>query len=256
MSDPDVTDLADDPDLLPLEVEEFLTWLAAERGRSATTLAAYRRDLRGAGALAADAGPAPRRRREPDLEAYVGRPAAGAGWRRPRWRGRWSPCGRCTASWPRRAGSPSDPGADVEAPRVPAGLPKALTEDESALLDAVVGDDPVARRDRAILEVLYGTGLRISELSGLSLGDLDLESALLRAFGKGSKERVVPVGRHAIAALVDWLAAGGRPRSTPSGGPGGATPRPSSSTSGAGASPARAPGVVRRRGDRSGSATA
>jgi integrase/recombinase XerD len=84
-----------------------------------------------------------------------------------------------------------------------------------ALLQAVVGDEPVARRDRAILEVLYGTGLRISELVGLSLGDLDLESALLRAFGKGSKERVVPVGRHAVDALGDWLRPGGRPSLVP-----------------------------------------
>jgi integrase/recombinase XerD len=112
--------------------------------------------------------------------------------------------------------APADPGADVASPRVPAGLPKALTEDEvAALLGAVVGDDPGARRDRAILEVLYGTGVRISELVGLRLGDLDLESALLRAFGKGSKERVVPVGRHAVAALGDWLGPGGRPALVP-----------------------------------------
>jgi integrase/recombinase XerD len=111
---------------------------------------------------------------------------------------------------------PSDAGADVEAPRVPAGLPKALSEPEvEGLLAAVVGDDAAARRDRAILEVLYGTGLRISELVGLRLGDVDLESALLRAFGKGSKERVVPVGRHAVAALVDWLGPSGRPALAP-----------------------------------------
>jgi integrase/recombinase XerD len=108
--------------------------------------------------------------------------------------------------------APGDPGAEVEAPRVPAGLPKALTEAEvQALLDAVVGDDAVARRDRAMLEVLYGTGVRISELVGLRLGDVDLESALLRAFGKGSKERIVPLGRHAVSALYDWLRPGGRP---------------------------------------------
>jgi site-specific recombinase XerD len=63
--------------------------------------------------------------------------------------------------------------------------------------------------------VLYGTGLRISELVGLRLADVDLESALLRAFGKGSKERVVPVGRHALAALGDWLGPGGRPGLAP-----------------------------------------
>jgi integrase/recombinase XerD len=106
---------------------------------------------------------------------------------------------------------PTDPGADVAVPSVPAGLPKALDESEvEALLDAVVGDDPPARRDRAVLEVLYGTGVRISELVGLSLGDVDLESGLLRAFGKGSKERLVPIGRHASTALRAWLAPAGR----------------------------------------------
>jgi integrase/recombinase XerD len=104
-----------------------------------------------------------------------------------------------------------DPAADVAVPAVPAGIPKALAEDEiTSLLDAVVGDDPRARRDRAILETLYGTGIRISELVGLSLGDVDLESRLLRAFGKGSKERLVPLGRHAVAALGEWLAPSGR----------------------------------------------
>jgi integrase/recombinase XerD len=104
---------------------------------------------------------------------------------------------------------PSDPGADVAVPAVPSGIPKALAEDEVvALLDAVVGDEPVARRDRAILETLYGTGVRISELVGLSLGDLDLEDRLLKAFGKGSKERLVPIGRPAAAALGLWLSPG------------------------------------------------
>jgi integrase/recombinase XerD len=109
-----------------------------------------------------------------------------------------------------------DPSADVEMPRVPRGLPKALTEDEvAALLGAVTGRDPVARRDRAILEVLYGTGLRISELVGLSLADVDLDAGLLRAFGKGARERIVPLGRYAVAALVDWWGPEGRELLTP-----------------------------------------
>jgi integrase/recombinase XerD len=71
-----------------------------------------------------------------------------------------------------------------------------------------VGDDPVHRRDRAILEVLYGTGMRISELCGLSFGDVDLEAGVARVLGKGAKERVVPVGRVARAALQAWLTGG------------------------------------------------
>jgi integrase/recombinase XerD len=82
------------------------------------------------------------------------------------------------------------------------------------LLAAVVGDDPVALRDRAVLEVLYGTGARISELVGLDLGDVDLGAQLLRVLGKGSKERVIPVGRYANAALGEWLRQG-RPALTP-----------------------------------------
>src|SRR5436190_6997755 len=99
-----------------------------------------------------------------------------------------------------------DVAAAVEAPRVPAGLPKPLAEDEvSALIEGVVGDDPVSLRDRAVLEVLYGTGIRISELVGLSLSDVDLDGELLRAFGKGAKERSVPLGSHARRALADWF---------------------------------------------------
>jgi integrase/recombinase XerD len=99
---------------------------------------------------------------------------------------------------------------------VPQGLPKALSEEEvERLLGAVVGENAVARRDRAILEVLYGTGLRISELVGLSLTDVSLDEGLLRAYGKGSKERVVPVGRFASQALGSWLSQSGRGALTP-----------------------------------------
>jgi integrase/recombinase XerD len=103
----------------------------------------------------------------------------------------------------------ADPSGDVGAPRVPQGIPKALTEAEvDALLNAVPGDGPRPRRDRAILEVLYGGGLRISELVGLDLGDVDLYDGLVRVLGKGSKERVVPLGRSAREAVGDYLTTG------------------------------------------------
>src|SRR5262249_47023220 len=112
--------------------------------------------------------------------------------------------------------APVDPAATLEQPRVPKGLPKPLSEAQvTALLGAVVGDDALARRDRAILEVLYGTGVRISELVGLSLPDLDLGDELLRVLGKGGKERDVPVGGLARAALAAYLGAGGRPQLAP-----------------------------------------
>ncbi|HET6771858.1 MAG TPA: site-specific tyrosine recombinase [Acidimicrobiales bacterium] len=208
-------DPALDPDELPLDMEEWLSWLATEKGRARSTLAAYRRDarrwwrwLQAHGVDLAEVG-------EGDIGAYVGELRSGD--LAPATVARAVVSVRSLHRFLADEGrAPADPGAHVETPRVPAGLPKALSEDEvAALLGAVVGDEPVARRDRAILEVLYGTGLRISELVGLRLGDLDLESALLRALGKGSKERVVPVGRHAVAALADWLGPSGRPRLEP-----------------------------------------
>ena len=193
---------------LPLEVEEHLTWLAAERGRSKNTLVAYRRDLIQYaswldGRSLDSVAPA-------DLEAYVGH------LRRE---------GKAPASVARalvavrglhrfladEGGEQRDPGAVVDVPRVPRGLPKALSEDDvSMLLSSVVGDDGRARRDRAILEVLYGTGLRISELVGLSLNDVDVDAGSLRAFGKGSKERVVPLLGMARDAMAAWLEPSGR----------------------------------------------
>lgn len=196
--------------LLPLDVEEFLIWLAAEKGRSPNTLAAYRRDLRTycrwlaeSGRTLDDVGPA-------DLDAYVGvlrqRGLSPASVKRATVAVRSLHRFRADEGM---AGS--DPSAGLETPRVPAGLPKALDEAEVAsLLDAVTGDDPIARRDRALLEVLYGTGARISEVCALGLGDVDLDGALLRLFGKGSKERVVPLGRHARTALAAWLSDEGR----------------------------------------------
>lgn len=83
------------------------------------------------------------------------------------------------------------------------------------LLSAVAGDDPRALRDRAILETLYATGMRISELAGLRLADLDFDRGLAIAYGKGSKERLVPVGRHALRALELWLAPSGRAAMAP-----------------------------------------
>lgn len=196
---------------LPPEVDDLLTWLRVERGRSRNTLAAYERDLAAYVAWLADRGTALADVREPDVADYVAHLRAS---------------GRATSSQKRalvavrglhrflaeEQEGRADPAAEVEMPKVPRGLPKALSEEEVAsLLGAIAGDDAIARRDRAILEVLYGTGLRISELVGLSLADLDLDAGLLRAFGKGSKERIVPLGRYCVVALVDWLADGGRP---------------------------------------------
>ena len=194
--------------VLPLDAEEFLSWLAVERGRSSNTLAAYRRDLGHYTVWLA----AEHRRldevSESDVERYVA--ALRASGRAPASVAREMVTVRTFHRFRVDDGRATvDPAAEVAAPRTPAGLPKALSEAEvGSLLDAVVGDDPVHRRDRAILEVLYGTGMRISELCGLSFGDVDLEAGVARVLGKGAKERIVPVGRVARAALAAWLDGG------------------------------------------------
>ncbi len=200
--------------VLPLAMEEYLTWLVTEKGRSVNTLSAYRRDLRGywnwlqgRGVELAAATPA-------DLEAYVG--ALRDDGRAPATVARAVVAVRSLHSFCAAEGLlPADPAADVEPPSVPRGLPKGLSEAEVEALLSIAGTDPVSRRDRAILEVLYGTGMRIAELVGLSLGDVDLGDGLVRVLGKGSKERVIPLGRLAREALVDWLGPAGRPAMAP-----------------------------------------
>lgn len=195
---------------LPLEAEEYLSWLVAERGRSRNTIGAYRRDLLAYARWVAAQGLGLADVSSSTLESYVG--ALRAEGKAPSSVARALVAVRSLHRFLAEEGeAPADPGAAVEAPRVPRGLPKALSEAEVAsLIDAVVGDDPIARRDRAILEVLYGAGVRISELVGLSLGDLDVEGGSLRAFGKGSKERVVPFVGMAREAMRAWLSPSGR----------------------------------------------
>ncbi len=205
MSQADVTPAPTAP-----EVDELLTWLQAERGRSTNTITAYRRDLARYTAWLATRHRTLLDVREDDISAYIGhlRAAGLADASVARATVAVRALHRFLAEEGRVA---ADPGAHVERPRVPRGLPKALSEEEVArLLAAPTGDEPIARRDRAMLEVLYGTGVRVSELVGLSTGDIDLDAGLLRAFGKGSKERIVPVGAHATRALVAWLDPAGR----------------------------------------------
>jgi integrase/recombinase XerC len=93
----------------------------------------------------------------------------------------------------------------VQAPKTARPLPKVLDVDETARLVAIQGDDIAAVRDRTLLEVLYSCGLRVSELVGLNLIDIDLAAAQLKVLGKGRKQRVVPIGRYAREALRQWL---------------------------------------------------
>jgi integrase/recombinase XerD len=189
--------------------------LAVERGVAANTLAAYQRDLAAYSAFLRRRGSVDvARLTEADVDAYVEHLKSA---RNDGGKPRWSAASVARAVVAVRSFHrfclteghvAADPAEDLVAPRVPQGIPKALTEPEvEALLGAVTGDDPAALRDRAILETLYATGLRISELVGLDLGAVDLEEGFLRAFGKGAKERIVPVGHTATAAIEAWLPA-------------------------------------------------
>jgi integrase/recombinase XerD len=196
------------PDAVPLEVEEFLGWLAAERGRSVNTLSAYRRDLIGYCSWLSARSLDVRGVSASDIDRFVDsrRSDAVAASSLARQMAAVRTFHRFMVSEGHRV---DDPTADFEGVKVPAGIPKPLTEEEvESLLASVVGDDPVALRDRAVLELLYATGARISELCGLSLGDIDLEAGMVRLYGKGSKERLVPVGRMARGAIHRWLVDG------------------------------------------------
>ena len=196
---------------------EYETWLKVERGLAPNSLAAYRRDLRRYVAYL-------RRRGVTGDVAHVDESVV-AGYVEELQQARTddglrrykeSSIARAVAavrSFHRFCVEEgllrSDPSEELGAPRVPQGIPKALTEAEvEALLDAVPGDGPRPRRDRAILELLYAGGLRISELVGLDLGDVDLYDGLVRVLGKGNKERVAPLGRTAREAVGDYLTTG------------------------------------------------
>ena len=195
-------------EVLPIEVEEFLSWMASERGRSRNTLVAYRRDLTGycVWLVAQHSSLSAVDRVLLDQFVQARRASGSAPSSVARQLAAIRMLHRFLAE---EAVRPDNPSADVEGVRVPAGIPHPLSEAEiGALLAAVVATDPASLRDRALLEFLYATGARISEACGLSLGDLDRDNRLVRLFGKGAKERIVPFGRAAAATLDEWLASG------------------------------------------------
>ncbi len=192
---------------------DFLAYLELERGLSRNTLEAYRADLlqlggflRRRGVRALDAG-------HRDLAAFLSELASGSGERpavAPATLQRKAACLRSFYRHLRREGLlEHDPTAELRGPPRLQRLPSVLTREEVALLlRQPAGSEPLPLRDRALLEVMYACGLRASEAIALELGDVDLDEGLLRARGKGSKERIVPVGRHAVAALRVWCERG------------------------------------------------
>lgn len=103
-----------------------------------------------------------------------------------------------------------NPGTGVRAPKGERRLPRTLDADQVGRLLEIKADDPIALRDRAVLELLYSSGLRLAELCALDLDSVDLADATVRVTGKGSKTRVIPVGRYARAAVALWLAVRGQ----------------------------------------------
>jgi integrase/recombinase XerD len=213
--------VADAPPDDPLDrlLVEHDTWLTVERGLAANSLAAYRRDLRRYARFLRDRGEHdPTAVGEATVLAYVehlksARDDDGNRQFAPSSVARALVAVRSFHRFCLEEGLlAGDPSGEVGAPTVPLGIPKALTEGEvDALFGAVVGDTARSLRDRAIVETLYATGVRISELVGLDRRDLDLDDGLVRVLGKGSKERIVPVGRSARDALTAYLT-DGRPQ--------------------------------------------
>ena len=195
--------------------ERFLTWMRVEQGRSDKTIEAYGRDIAQYESYLASSKSNSRVVKAAVIERYVGQLRANE--RAPKSIARQFAAIRMFHRFMLDEGLRTDnPTSFIDGVKVPSGIPKALSEEEvELLLNAVTGVDSLAVRDRALLEFLYATGARVSEACGLSMSDVDMESNVARVFGKGSKERIVPFGRHAKEALEAWLGAGGRPMLCP-----------------------------------------
>ena len=189
-------------------IEAFIDGLWMERGLSAHTLSAYRADLAGFALwLQGQGGDLMSVRRDRLLQYLAARVQAGA---KPRSTARLLSSLRRFYRFQVREGRLSeDPTALVESPKLGRPLPKALSESEvEALLQAPEENDPLGLRDRTMLELIYATGLRVSELVGMTLDQLNLRQGVVRITGKGSKERLVPVGEEALSWLERYLALG------------------------------------------------
>lgn len=196
-------------------LSSYLAHLRVERGLSPNTLAAYERDLtRYLAFLTARGITDPAGVGEQDVAAFLEALRTGADGGRPLAPASASRTVTAVRGWHRflheEGATALDPSAQVRPPQVGRRLPKALTVEEvSRLLESVGHEDtPEALRDRALLEVLYATGARITEAVSLAVDDLDPEAGCLRLFGKGRKERLVPVGQYAWKALDAYLVRG------------------------------------------------
>jgi integrase/recombinase XerC len=208
------------PGVYAAALDAFRRHLAAERGLSRHTVAAYVNDVANLldhatrlGLDSLDAIDAPA------LRSWLARQRT-SGYARSTLARRSSAARVFFAFAVRRGLASHDPAATLATPKTDRRLPRVLTRaDVSALLDVPPADDPVGQRDQAILELLYATGIRVGELCGLDVDDLDAGRNVLRVLGKGAKERTVPYGTPAARAVDAWLRHGRPGTAKPGSGP-------------------------------------
>jgi integrase/recombinase XerC len=214
----------DDPGI-ERSLEEFDEYLALERGRSEHTRRAYLGDLRSLFEFVAERAPGAgvADLTLPILRSWLAALAA-TGAARTTLARRTSAVKTFTAWAVRRGLIASDPAARLQIPKARRTLPAVLRQDQAleAMAAAKSGaqqGDPLALRDRLIVELLYASGIRVSELCGLDIDDVDTSRQLLRVLGKGNKQRTVPFGAPAVAALSAWLSDGRPALATADSGP-------------------------------------
>lgn len=208
------------PDAMLQALREFERYLRAERGLSPHTVRAYVRDVRDLLEKARELGMTA----AGDIDTRALRSwlagLSAAGQARSSMARRAASARSFTAYATRRGWLAGDPGLLLGTPRPRRPLPTVLRQDDMAVLLAGAGDaGPAAMRDRAVLELLYATGVRVSELCGLDVDDVDLNRRVVRAFGKGGKERSVPMGTPAAQAVQAWTREGRPSVATSASGP-------------------------------------
>lgn len=186
-------------------VDQFLDAIWMERGLSKNTLGAYRADLMTLGRVLAESNKTINTAEKSDLLDFIAKRVEGGA--KPRSTARQLSSFRRFFRYIMREGlRDTDPTADIEMPRIGRSLPKTLSEDEvDLLLNAPNTDEPLGHRDRAMLELLYATGLRVSELISLKQSQINFNQGVLRIIGKGDRERLIPLGEESQRWLKDFI---------------------------------------------------
>lgn len=189
-------------------IDDFLGYLAVERGASTHTISAYGGDLRAYDAHLNTRGSDSLSASRDDITAFIAR-LQGAGMAPSTVERKVAAVKSFHGFLVREGLTENHPTLDLSLPKVPERLPDVISiDDAERLLAQPFPEGPVGYRDRAVLEVLYGCGLRVSELTGLDILAAELESGYLRVFGKGGKERLVPISGAAADSLRDYLERG------------------------------------------------